>query len=82
MPIVPILSHPSFFSFSLSPQYIQSGGTFPFRLGWGDHKMLLRLTYGGACASHVNPTVLLMICQNYNQTSTSSTGKSRLIFNH
>ena len=55
MPIAPICSHPPLTS---------------FRLRFSDHKILLRLTCGGACASHVNPTVLLMIWQNY-QTSTN-----------
>ena len=57
MPIAPICSHPPLTS---------------FRLRFSDHKILLRLTCGGACASHVNPTVLLMIWQHYHQTSTHS----------
>ena len=52
MPIAPICSHPPLTS---------------FRLRFSDHKILLRLTCGGACASHVNPTVLPMIWQNYHQ---------------
>ena len=43
-----------------------------FRLCFSDYKIFLRLTCGGACASHVNPTVLLMIWQHYHQTSTHS----------
>ena len=57
MPIAPICLHPPLTS---------------FRLCFSDHKILLRLTCGGACASHVNPTVLLMIWQHYHQTSTHS----------
>ena len=68
MPIAPnVYTHPFHLLFCHSNTRLKLTS---FRLCFSDYKILLRLTCGGACASHVNPTVLLMIWQHYHQTST------------